>query len=129
MDIVPISQQTLIFRNSTSKVVTASITEDDLLEMDETFFAELSVSPGEQGVELNPSVAEIVILNDDSKFWQCISLRCACVCVIDHTFAHVNGSGGNWIRPHHVHGSRRRRVLGDHFRHPKCYSDELHDGS
>ena len=69
MDIVPISQQTLIFSNSTSKVVTIFITEDDLLEMDETFFAELSVSPGENGVELNPSVAEIEILNDDSKFW------------------------------------------------------------
>lgn len=70
MDIVPISQQTLIFFNRASDVVIVSITDDDLLEMDETFYAKLSVSPAEQGVELNPSVAEIVILNDDSKFWQ-----------------------------------------------------------
>ena len=67
IDIVPISKQTLVFSDSSPKIVTVSISNDTILEMNEVFFANLSVSVTETGVVLNPSTATILIENDDGK--------------------------------------------------------------
>ena len=67
MDLTPISRQTLTFSNQTHEVVTVLITPDVKLEMDEQFFARLSVSGIETGVVLAPSEAQITIVNDDGE--------------------------------------------------------------
>ena len=69
VDIVPVSKQMLVFSDSSPKVVTVSISNDKILEMDEIFFANLSVSTTERGVVLNPSAATILIENDDGKLF------------------------------------------------------------
>ena len=68
MDLVPISQQTINFRDNTPQFVNVSITHDTRLEMDEHFLARLSISPPVIGINLNDYEAQITIENDDSKF-------------------------------------------------------------
>lgn len=50
--------------------VTVLVVEDDLLEINETFIAEISLAQIEDGdcVVLHPSTVEITILDNDSKF-------------------------------------------------------------
>ena len=67
VDIVPVSKQTLVFSDSSPKVVPIFINNDTILEMDEVFFANLSLSATEMSVVLNPSSANIFIENDDSR--------------------------------------------------------------
>lgn len=68
MDLVPIAQRTLVFNDTVPKTVTITITDDMKLEMDENFFARLSLPVADPGVQLLPAEAEITILNDEGKF-------------------------------------------------------------
>ena len=72
-DILPITQRSLTFRHSadqniTNQPVDITVIDDTILEMNDTFFANLSLSTENTNVEIIPSIAEITIENDDSKF-------------------------------------------------------------
>ena len=68
MDLMPIAQQTLVFNNTMPKTVTITITDDSKLEMNENFFARLSLAVADPGVQLAPAEAQITIENDEGKF-------------------------------------------------------------
>ena len=68
MDLVPIAQRTLVFNDTMPKTVTITITDDMKLEMNENFFARLSLAVADPNVELQPAEAQITILNDEGKF-------------------------------------------------------------
>ena len=68
MDLVPIAHHTLNFSDNTPKIVSVTIKPDLRLEMDENFFARLSISDSVTLVVLDPFEAQITIQDDDSKF-------------------------------------------------------------
>ena len=67
MDLMPISQHTIVFSDAMLQVVNVTITPDMKLEVDESFFARLSVSASQTGVVLNPAEAQVTILDDEGK--------------------------------------------------------------
>lgn len=68
MDLVPIAHHTLTFSDNAPKIVSVVIKPDLRLEMDENFFARLSISDSVTLVVLDPFEAQITIQDDDSKF-------------------------------------------------------------
>ena len=57
----------LTFTPSVTEInISVTITDDDLVEIDENFFGELTTDEG--GVIIDPGEAEVTILDRDSKF-------------------------------------------------------------
>ena len=64
-DIVPIVQHNLTFHDNSTQTVNITVFDDLILESNETFFATLSTTDGD--VTISPTVAKIIIINDDGK--------------------------------------------------------------
>ena len=52
--------------NVTEISISIAITDDELVEIDENFFGELTTDAG--AVTIDPARAEVIILDNDSKF-------------------------------------------------------------
>ena len=65
-DYTAISGMILTFMTSVTEIsITVTITDDDLVEIDENFFGDLTTTSGD--VIINPAEAEVTILDRDSK--------------------------------------------------------------